>query len=163
DRNAIHQTCVTQPAIVALQLALVDLWRSWGVTPAAVLGHSLGEVAAAICAGALDVEAGLTLAAHRGRLMQSTARGAMLAIAAPTGLVTAIGLPAERALASLRRGTGERANMLATVDALHLLGHDLAWSKVLAASGLPRAPAPSSRAAHHRSGLHTSGHHTSGH
>ena len=82
DPAAIHQTRVTQPATVALQLALADLWTSWGVTASAVLGHSLGEVAAAIHAGVMDLEAGLTLVAHRGRLMQSTARGSMMAVKA---------------------------------------------------------------------------------
>jgi len=88
DEEAIHQTRVTQPALVALQLALAELWGSWGVTASVVLGHSMGEISAAIHAGAMDLEAGLTLIVHRGRLMQSTARGAMLSIAAPLARVT---------------------------------------------------------------------------
>ena len=88
DRDAIHQTHVTQPVTVALQLALADLWTSWGVTASAVLGHSLGEVAAAIHAGVMDIESGLTLVAHRARLMQSTAHGSMLAVKAPLARVT---------------------------------------------------------------------------
>jgi acyl transferase domain-containing protein/surfactin synthase thioesterase subunit len=87
DRELIHQTRVTQPATVALQLALAELWRSRGVVASAVLGHSMGELAAAIHAGALDLEAGLTLVAHRGRLMQSTAPGAMLGVTAPPAQV----------------------------------------------------------------------------
>jgi acyl transferase domain-containing protein len=87
DRDAVHQTRVTQPATVALQLALADLWSSWGVNASAVLGHSLGEVAAAIHAGVIDVEAGLALVAHRGRLMQSTVPGAMLSVSAPLAQV----------------------------------------------------------------------------
>ncbi len=88
DRNSIHQTRVTQPALVALELALADLWSSWGVTASVVLGHSVGEIAAAIHAGVIEMEPGLTLIAHRARLMQSTARGAMLAVNAPLALVT---------------------------------------------------------------------------
>jgi len=87
DRDAIHQTGVTQPALVALELALADLWMSWGVTPAVVMGHSVGEIAAAIHAGVMDAEAGLGFVAQRGRLMQSTARGAMLAVCAPRAQV----------------------------------------------------------------------------
>ena len=87
DSDAIHQTRVTQPATVALQLALADLWTSWGVTASAVFGHSLGEVAAAIHAGVMDIESGLALVAHRGRLMQSTAHGSMLAVKAPLARV----------------------------------------------------------------------------
>jgi acyl transferase domain-containing protein len=88
DRDAIHQTRVTQPTTVALQLALADLWASVGVTASAVFGHSLGEVAAAIHAGVMDIESGLTLVAHRARLMQSTAHGSMLAVKAPLACVT---------------------------------------------------------------------------
>ncbi|HEX8112427.1 MAG TPA: beta-ketoacyl synthase N-terminal-like domain-containing protein [Kofleriaceae bacterium] len=89
DRDAIHHTRVAQPALVALQLALADLWKSWGVTPAVVMGHSLGEVAAAIHAGVMDLVSGLTLVAHRARLMASTPRGAMLAVTAPLAQVRA--------------------------------------------------------------------------
>jgi surfactin synthase thioesterase subunit/malonyl CoA-acyl carrier protein transacylase/aryl carrier-like protein len=88
DPDAIHETRVTQPALVALQLALADLWQARGVTAAVVLGHSLGEVAAAIHAGVLDAASGLTLVAHRARLMQSTAHGAMLAVTAPLARIT---------------------------------------------------------------------------
>jgi acyl transferase domain-containing protein len=89
DKRAIEQTHVAQPALVALQLALADLWKSWGVTASAVIGHSLGEIAAAMHAGVMDLESGLTLVAHRGRLMQSMARGAMLAVTASLARVTA--------------------------------------------------------------------------
>ena len=89
DKLAIEQTHVAQPALVALELALADLWTSWGVTASAVIGHSLGEIAAAMHAGVMDLESGLTLVAHRGRLMQSMARGAMLAVRAPLARVTA--------------------------------------------------------------------------
>jgi len=88
DHEAIHTTRVAQPALVALQLALAALWKSWGVTPSVVLGHSLGEVAAAIYAGALNLEDGLTLVAHRARLMASAPAGAMLAITATLAEVT---------------------------------------------------------------------------
>ncbi len=49
--SRIDGTDIAQPALFALQVALVDLWRSWGITPAAVIGHSVGEVAAAYTAG----------------------------------------------------------------------------------------------------------------
>jgi acyl transferase domain-containing protein len=89
DPDAIHQTHVTQPALVAIELALADLWTSRGVTASAVIGHSFGEIAAAIHAGVMELEAGLALVAHRARLMQSTAPGAMLAVSAPLAHVTA--------------------------------------------------------------------------
>ncbi|WP_349345277.1 type I polyketide synthase [Streptomyces rapamycinicus] len=83
DREAINETRVTQPALVTLELALAALWQSWGVTPKAVMGHSVGEIAAAVWAGVMDRATGLGLIAHRAGLMQRTKRGAMLAVAAP--------------------------------------------------------------------------------
>ncbi|NJP45292.1 type I polyketide synthase [Actinacidiphila epipremni] len=83
DRTAVNETRVTQPALVTLQTALTALWASWGVTPAVVLGHSVGEISAAITAGVVDRATGLALIAERARLMQGTRRGAMLAVAAP--------------------------------------------------------------------------------
>ncbi|MFI7546102.1 SDR family NAD(P)-dependent oxidoreductase [Actinoplanes sp. NPDC049599] len=83
DPARLDETRVTQPALVTLELALAALWESWGVTPVAVIGHSVGEIAAAVSAGVLDRAAGLELIAHRAGLMQRTERGAMLAVAAP--------------------------------------------------------------------------------
>ncbi|BBY29239.1 SDR family NAD(P)-dependent oxidoreductase [Mycolicibacterium sediminis] len=62
-----------QPVLVGLQLALTALWRSYGVHPDAVIGHSVGEVSAAVVSGALSVADGLTVVAHRSRLMSRLA------------------------------------------------------------------------------------------
>ncbi len=79
--GALNETRYTQPALVALELALAGLLRSWGLRADAVLGHSVGEYAAAMFAGALEPEAGLPLVAERARLMQELPeRGAMLAV-----------------------------------------------------------------------------------
>ncbi|MFZ3473467.1 SDR family NAD(P)-dependent oxidoreductase [Streptomyces sp. 4.24] len=82
DESAIDETRVTQPALFAIEVALAALWESWGVTPALVMGHSVGEVAAAVHAGVMDLGSGLRLIARRAGLMQGTERGAMLAVAA---------------------------------------------------------------------------------
>ena len=67
-----------QPVLVGIQLALTELWRSYGVTPDAVIGHSMGEVGAAVAAGALTAAEGLRVIATRSRLMSRLAgRGAM--------------------------------------------------------------------------------------
>ena len=80
----LDDTAWTQPALYALECALAAQWASVGVRPAAVLGHSVGEIAAARVAGVFGLEAGLRFAAARGDLMASLpADGAMLAVFAP--------------------------------------------------------------------------------
>ena len=70
-----------QPVLVGLQLALTQLWRSYGVHPDAVIGHSMGEVTAAVVAGALSTADGLRVIATRSRLMSRLAgQGAMALI-----------------------------------------------------------------------------------
>ena len=67
-----------QPVLVGMQLALTELWRSYGVEPDAVIGHSMGEVTAAVVAGALSPADGLRVIATRSRLMSRLAgQGAM--------------------------------------------------------------------------------------
>jgi len=66
-----------QAANFAIECALVDLWRSWGIEPNVVLGHSLGDFAAAYTAGVLTLEEGLPLVIERGRFME-TAQGEMV-------------------------------------------------------------------------------------
>ena len=78
--SEIQDIRVSQPAIFALQAGLASLWRSWGVKPAAVLGHSAGELAASYIAGALSLGDAVRLTFHRSRLLRRTARqGTMLA------------------------------------------------------------------------------------
>ncbi|MES2946571.1 MAG: beta-ketoacyl synthase N-terminal-like domain-containing protein, partial [Pseudomonadota bacterium] len=78
---SIDDTRLAQPLVVALELALAAQWRAWGVVPAAVMGHSVGEYAAAAVAGVLSEEDALKLVAERGRLMQALpAGGGMLVV-----------------------------------------------------------------------------------
>ena len=79
----LEQTAYTQPSLFAIEYALSELWRSWGIEPGAVLGHSVGEYVAACVAGMCTLEEGLKLIATRGRLMQGAkGRGAMAAVRA---------------------------------------------------------------------------------
>ena len=82
SQSRLDQTEIAQPAIFALQVGVAALWRSWGIVPDAVVGHSVGEVAAACVAGALDLEQAIRLIFHRGRLLQgATGQGKMAAAA----------------------------------------------------------------------------------
>lgn len=78
SQSRLDETEIAQPALFAVQVALAHLWRSWGIEPNAVVGHSLGEVAAAHIAGALSLADAVQLICHRGRLMQRAIEGELV-------------------------------------------------------------------------------------
>ena len=71
DPELLYQTQFAQPALFALEYAVFEQWRAWGVGPAMVMGHSLGEYTAAVAAQVLTLEQAAKLVVTRGRLMQS--------------------------------------------------------------------------------------------
>ncbi|SCL56923.1 Acyl transferase domain-containing protein [Micromonospora eburnea] len=87
DEQLLNDPAVAQPTLTAVQIALAALWRSWGVEPAAVVGHSVGEVAAAQVAGALTVADAMRVAWQRGRVIRA---------AIGNGRMAVVGLPLDR-------------------------------------------------------------------
>lgn len=78
--SRIDRTDVAQPTIFAVQVGLYELWKSWGIQPSKVVGHSVGEVAAALCAGIYSLEDAVKIIFHRSRLQNMTGgHGRMLA------------------------------------------------------------------------------------
>jgi len=97
----LKQTIVTQPALFVIEYALAQQWMSWGVMPATMIGHSIGEYVAACLSGVLDLEEALNLVALRGRLMQSLPPGAMLVLAIPEDEVQSLLTGRELSVASV--------------------------------------------------------------
>ncbi len=93
-------TAVAQPALFVVEYALARLWMAWGVQPAALLGHSVGEYTAACLAGVFSLEEALALVAERGARMAELPPGAMLAVALPEEEVVGL-LGSELSLAAV--------------------------------------------------------------
>ncbi|MEO5720310.1 MAG: SDR family NAD(P)-dependent oxidoreductase [Chthoniobacterales bacterium] len=95
EDSQMHRTEIVQPAIFAMQVALAELWKSWGVQPVAIMGHSTGEVAAACAAGVLSLEEAARVIVLRSIFMEDRA---------PTGgSMLAVGMGADEANAVIAR------------------------------------------------------------
>ncbi|MWA16244.1 type I polyketide synthase [Streptomyces sp. BA2] len=90
--DRLEELDVVQPTLWAMQVCLATLWRSWGVNPDVVLGHSMGEVAAAHIAGALDLADAAAVICRRSRLARRLSGSGAMAV---------VELPADEAAASL--------------------------------------------------------------
>jgi polyketide synthase 7 len=140
DAELLENTEFAQPALFAIEVALAALWRHWGVLPDVVMGHSVGEIAAAHVAGVLTLGDAARLVAVRGRLMAALPPGgAMVAVAASEDEVTPLLTPgvsvaaingpnavvisgdaaAVSGLADVFAGQGRRVHRLAVSHAFH--------------------------------------------
>ena len=91
EETPLDETQYTHVAMFAVQYGLAQLWRSWGVEPAAVMGHSVGEIVAATVAGTMSLEDGLMVMRERGRVMGSLPRtGAMASLLAGAAQVSGV-------------------------------------------------------------------------
>ena len=119
----LDRTRFTQPALFAVEHALAQLWRSLGIEPAALLGHSVGEFVAACLAGVLTWEDALALVALRGRLVDELPPGAMLSIPLPAEEVAQL-LPGEVSIAAIN--AVDRTVISGPVDAIGKLEEQMA-------------------------------------
>ncbi|MFF8956545.1 alpha/beta fold hydrolase [Streptomyces sp. NPDC014894] len=106
---SLDRVDVVQPVLWAVMVSLAELWRSYGVEPAAVVGHSQGELAAACAAGVLSLGDAARIVALRSRLIgrELAGRGGMVSIARPVGEVTELIAPwADRISVAVVNGPG---------------------------------------------------------
>ncbi len=81
--ETLRNTRWAQPALFTVEYAIAELLRSWGIQPAALIGHSVGEFVAAVLSGVMSLEDALAVIARRGQLISSLPQGSMLAVMAP--------------------------------------------------------------------------------
>lgn len=126
--RVILRTAVGQPATFALQYSLSQLWASWGVRPTVMVGHSVGELAAACVGGLFTLEDAMRLTTERGRLIQDLPRGAMTAILAEEAAILPL---LDDALSLAAANAPEQCVVSGTPDAIETLEQRLAASELM--------------------------------
>ena len=156
DAALLEQTAYTQPSLFAIEVALYRLARHWGLTASHLIGHSVGELAAAYVAGVLSLPDACALVAARGRLMQSvTADGAMAAwqatadeaaelldgrlglaaVNGPASVVVSGDRDAVRAATEEWKARGRKASLLRVSHAFHSAHMDAVLDDLRAVAG----------------------------
>jgi len=158
----LRRTALAQPILFAVEYALARLWEHWGVIPAALIGHSLGEYVATCLAGVLELEQALILVARRGQLMQAAPPGGMLALPLATASLLprlpedveiaavnakdrcVVGGPVQsiELLAAALRNEGIEGQALATSHAFHTAAMDCVLTEFAMQLGRCRRRAP---------------------
>ncbi|MEE1784601.1 SDR family NAD(P)-dependent oxidoreductase [Streptomyces sp. SP17BM10] len=139
DAGRIADPDVAQPLLFAVEHALARAWHAWGVRPGAVLGHSLGELAAAAAAGVLTPEDAVRAVVARSRALAATPPGAMLAVAAAEADVAPL-LPADVHVSVVN--SPRMVVVAGPADAVARAGAELRGA------GMNVRPVPFSRASH---------------
>ncbi len=139
--RALRDTRLTQPALYLNQIATAKLWMARGVQPQAMIGHSVGEFAAATIAGVMEFEAGLSIIAARGRLMQDQDFGAMLSVRAPFADIESL---LDGSVDVAARNAPRLCVLAGSIDAISTLEHKLE------AAGMPSTRLHTSHAFHSR-------------
>ena len=122
-QEKLQQTAIAQIAIFVVEYALAKLWQSWGISPQAMIGHSIGEYVAATLAEVFSLEAALSLVAARGQMMQQLPSGAMLSIPLAAEQVQPL-LTEELAIAAINEPT--RCVVSGSTEAIEILKNKLA-------------------------------------
>ncbi len=130
DATLLNQTVYAQPAMFAIEYALASLWKSWGVHPAAVMGHSFGEYAAACVAGVVSLADAATMVVARGRLVAALPGDGVMTVveASESELLEAIGPRAGTVAIAAINGpancviSGERRDVTAIADQFAAMG-----------------------------------------
>jgi acyl transferase domain-containing protein len=130
--SRLRETAVAQPAIFAVQTGIARLLESWGLPPAAVVGHSVGEVAAAHVAGAHDLADALRIVFHRSRLQQRChGRGAMAVVGLPAADAHAALAPYDGAIEIAAVNAPDLVTVSGDAEAVAALERELGARKVL--------------------------------
>ena len=131
EDSEMAETRVAQPANVVIQIGLTELWRSWGIEPDAIVGHSVGEIVSGYVSGKMSLDEAMQVAFHRSRLQQlTTGMGKMLAVGLPESEAKTLlhGIEDKVSIAAINSPSS--VTLAGDEDALTALGEQLEANKI---------------------------------